>query len=199
MSHLGGSPARLNPCGIFYFMQEEEIWVDIKGYEGFYQISNWGKVRSLDRLVVQKARKPRFWKGRLCAFNKINHKYHGLILYKNQIYKHVTVHRLVAQHFIPNPDNLPVVNHLDNNGFNNHVSNLEWTTVMGNTQHAMDIGALKLKGEDNPMAKYDKALVLKIREMYDVEKIRICNIARQLDLPTKYIDLIVHRKRWKHV
>lgn len=180
-------------------MQEQEVWVDIKGFEGSYQVSNLGKVRSLDRIIEQRGRKSRFWKGQLCAFNTINHKYNGLILYKDKKHHHVTVHRLVAQHFIPNPDNLPVVNHLDNNGFNNHVSNLEWTTVKGNTQHAIAIGALKLKGEENPMAKYDKALVLKIREMYDVEKMRICNIARKLDLPTKYIDLIVHRKRWKHL
>jgi hypothetical protein len=182
-------------------MQEQEVWVDIKGFEGSYQVSNLGRVKSLARRVKinygidnyrpfpEKIMKPFI----------VNKKYYGLIIYKDKKYHHVVIHRLVAQHFITNPDNLPVVNHLDNNGFNNHVSNLEWTTVMGNTQHAIAIGALKLKGEDNPMAKYNKALVLKIREMYSVEKMRICNIARQLDLPTKYIDLIVHRKRWKHL
>lgn len=187
--------------GLFYFMQEQEIWKDCIGYEGIYQISNYGRVKSVARYVYVNHGTDNYRKLREVIMQPsiINGKYWHVIFKVNGNIKHKTVHRLVAQHFIPNPDNLPVINHLDNNGFNNHVSNLEWTTVKGNTQHAIAIGALKLKGEDNPMAKYDKALVLKIREMYDVDKIRICNIARQLDLPTKYIDLIVHRKRWKHV
>lgn len=69
------------------------------------------------------------------------------------------VHREVANAYVPNPDLLPVVNHLDGNKQNNHPSNLEWTTVSGNTKHAYELGALSQKGEDNNACKYPDAIV----------------------------------------
>ena len=111
-----------------------EIWKDIKGYEGYYQISSFGRVRGLDRYVKQgdrtimlksKILKPRYDSG----------KYLRVILTKNAIAKGFSIHRLVAQHFIPNPDNLPEVNHKDENKENNNVDNLEWCTSKYNTNY----------------------------------------------------------------
>ena len=96
-----------------------EIWRDIKGYEGIYQISNKGRVKSLNyrRTGKEKILKPGKTKpGYLC-----------ISLYKKgEKCKCFSIHRLVAQAFLPNPDNLPIVNHKDENKLNNNVENLEW-------------------------------------------------------------------------
>lgn len=75
------------------------------------------------------------------------------------------VHRLVAETFIDNPSNLPIVNHLDGNILNNHVSNLEWCTVARNTKHAHDIGLISQKHEHNNGSKLTQSDVVKIRSM----------------------------------
>lgn len=81
--------------------------------------------------------------------------------------KTVYSHRLVAVNYIANPYNLPVVNHLDGDKQNNLVSNLEWTTVSGNTKHAYKIGSLNQVGENNNASKHNDDLVLFIKEGYD--------------------------------
>ena len=93
----------------------EEIWKDIEGYEGLYQVSNLGRVRSLRRNIILRQSIER-------------NGYERILLYKNKGYKHFLIHRLVATAFIPNPNNLPQVNHKDENKLNNCVDNLEWCT-----------------------------------------------------------------------
>lgn len=96
-----------------------EEWKDIKGYEGKYQISNRGRVKSLGN---NKTRKEKILRpGKRNNYLFIN-------LYKNGKSKKYNIHRLVAEHFLPNPDNLPVINHKDENKLNNNVENLEWCT-----------------------------------------------------------------------
>ena len=98
----------------------EEIFKDIKGYEGLYQVSNFGNVKSLD---YRHTGKERLLKQ---AIDK--HSYHRICLWSYGEPKWFSIHRLVAESFIPNPDNLPCVNHKDENKHNNHVDNLEWCT-----------------------------------------------------------------------
>lgn len=99
----------------------KEIWKDIEGFEGLYQVSNMGRVRSLRRNIILK--------------NRITSGYEMVLLYTNNIRKNYLVHRLVAHAFIPNPNNLPQVNHKDENKTNNCVDNLEWCDGKYNTNY----------------------------------------------------------------
>ena len=105
----------------------EEIWKDIEGYEGKYQISNLGRIRILKIMILQETK----------------HGYISINLYKNGKSRRQTVHRLVAKHFIPNLQNKRCVNHIDSNRKNNRVDNLEWCTDKENMQHSMKYGYSK--------------------------------------------------------
>ena len=111
-----------------------EIWKDIKGYEGFYQISNMGRVRSVDRIRNSKHHGLSKIKGRM-LIPLIQDGYYLATLCKNGEMKHFRIHRLVAEAFIPNPDNLPFINHIDENKSNNKVDNLEWCTRSYNNNY----------------------------------------------------------------
>ena len=112
----------------------KEVWKDIKGYEGFYQISNFGNVRSLKK-----------WSGiykvyvdreKILKTTKFSNGYCFVSL-KSKKY---TVHRLVAEAFLENPNNYPIINHKDGNKQNNKIDNLEWCTYKHNIKEAQRIG-----------------------------------------------------------
>lgn len=116
----------------------QEIWVPIPNYEGLYEVSNFGTVRSLTRTVKigpnfrtieSQVLKPMFNRG-----------YYQIIVCKNSKHKTLKPHRLVAQLFIPNPQNKPEVNHRDANKLNNRVDNLEWNTSQENSLHSVKLG-----------------------------------------------------------
>ena len=110
----------------------EEIYVPIKGYEEFYEVSNFGNVRSKERVIKYKdGRTYKYGKKQITKSEKGNG-YLFVTLWKNNQSKMFHIHRLVAQHFIENPENKPQVNHIDENKKNNHVSNLEWVTALEN-------------------------------------------------------------------
>ena len=121
---------------------QNECWKPIKDYEGIYEVSNYGRVKSLERVIYNSGTKNGLYtihekiiKQRI---NKKRHGYCELSLHKNGKEKRFKVHRLVAEAFIPNPNNLPEVNHIDGNKENNHASNLEWCTSKENKEHAWE-------------------------------------------------------------
>lgn len=105
---------------------KEEVWKEIENYEGLYQVSNMGRVKSLN---YGHTGEERILKQGRCG------KYLKVELSKNRRLKAITVHRLVATAFIPNPDNLPCINHKDENPFNNAANNLEWCTYKYNNNY----------------------------------------------------------------
>ena len=118
----------------------EEIWKDIKGYEGLYQVSNYGRIKSLERekysynykakkeikmIIKEKILKP--------YLNKKT--YYQISLCKSKNKKKYSIHQLVAQAFIPNPNKYEMLNHKDENGLNNNVNNLEWCDAKYNNNY----------------------------------------------------------------
>ena len=120
-----------------------EEWRDIKGYEGLYQVSNEGRVRSLDRTIKQKTKLGNYkiftMKGRILKAANVNRGYLAVQLWKDGIAKMRFIHRLVAEAFIPNPDNLPQVNHKDEDKTRNVVENLEWCSEKYNSNYGTAI------------------------------------------------------------
>ena len=119
----------------------EEIWKDVVGYKGLYQVSNLGKVKSYSRVVRCKGGfRTQPSKVLSPQTDKRKNFYNFVRLYKNGISKPFFVHRLVANAFIPNPQNIPQVNHKDGNKLNNNVDNLEWCSTRENCLHAFRLG-----------------------------------------------------------
>ena len=110
-------------------MSKEEIWKDVKGYECLYEVSNFGRVKSKDRRVkvVHKSTFYKNLKGKMLKPSKTIG-YENVTLCKEGRTEYKSVHRLVAEAFIPNENNLLIVNHKDESRSNNHVDNLEWCT-----------------------------------------------------------------------
>ena len=111
-----------------------EVWLDIKGYEHKYQISNMGQVRALNYRRTGQTR---------LIDIKHNKGYAEVALWKNSSRKMCRVHRLVAEAFIPNPNNLPQINHKDENKLNNRMDNLEWCTQAYNNIYGTRLDRVK--------------------------------------------------------
>lgn len=113
------------------------MWKDIKGYEGIYQIDEYGTVKSLQRTRIGKAGSTVIVPERILKQKTDKDGYKEVTLSDNGKMKYFRVHRLVAEAFIPNPNAYPVINHLDENPANNHISNLEWCTCSYNTRYSI--------------------------------------------------------------
>lgn len=123
----------------------QEIWKDILNYEGYYQISNYGNIKSFHNYRKGSILKPRLKKG-----------YYQIGLRKEGKRKWYAIHRLVAQAFIPNPNNLPQVNHKDENKLNNNVNNLEWCSVCYNNCYGSRLKRVSYSNKlRKPVIKFD--------------------------------------------
>ena len=121
-------------------MEDNTVWKPIPGYEGIYEASNKGEIRSFDKVITQKNGTDRTIKGRVMKQRKNNRGYHIITLNKDSVSKDYLVHRLIAFAFLPNPDNLPQVNHIDGNKSNNCIENLEWCDQTHNMLEAYRTG-----------------------------------------------------------
>ena len=116
-----------------------EIWKNIKDYEGIYQCSNTGKIRTCDRIVTESNGKTQFRRGQEIKPHLNKNGYLQFALNKNAKRKMVYVHIIVAQTFLNNPNNLKTVNHKDGNKTNNNIDNLEWCSYSDNNKHSYSI------------------------------------------------------------
>lgn len=123
-----------------------EIWKDVVGYEGIYEVSNIGNVRTnKDKVTYSIRHGERHWNQRVLKQKTDKNGYKRVSLWTNKKNKDWLVHRLVAIAFINNDNNYPMVNHMDAKPYNNHVENLEWCDSNHNVNHAFDNGLMKSK------------------------------------------------------
>lgn len=181
---------------------EQEIWKQIIGYEGRYEVSSYGRVKSCAKEWLA------------CGNRKVQRRKPDSIL-KTQIHnnypratltdiggnkKSYSVHRLVGIHFINNPNNYPIINHLDSNRENNYYKNLEWTTYKGNAIHAFKNGNRKGRvGKDNPQSRYREQDIIIIRKLAEDGYYSQEQIAKMFNDNQSNIGRIILRQRWKHI
>ena len=121
-----------------------EIWKDVIGYEGYYQVSSHGRVKRLETTVKANKGGTMVVKERILAPRITKYGYSRIKLCKYNVEKNIFAHRLVANAFMTNPNGYRVVNHKDGNKLNNHISNLEWCTHKENIIHAIEIGLIDM-------------------------------------------------------
>lgn len=136
-----------------------EIFESIKGFEGLYEISNLGRVKSLPKIVGKRIKPESFLTIRISSQG-----YAMVSLCKDSKIFNASVHRLIAEAFIPNPENKATVNHIDGNKLNNDISNLEWATPHEQNIHAYRTGLKDPKtcgryGKRRPLTAAEKALI----------------------------------------
>lgn len=164
---------------------EREMRKPIKGYEGLYAVDSKGNVHSL---VHGQSRRNKIL---------IPHEKNGYLavnLFKHSKCKHFYIHRLVAEAFIPNPDNLSEVNHMDCNKHNNAVENLEWCDRKRNLNHSYENG-LKRTGELHGMHKLTECEVSEIRNL--MGNVPQCEIAKMFGVSQSTISSIKRGRLWK--
>ena len=181
-----------------------EYWTDIPNYEGYYQISNHGNVRSLDRVITEKTGKTQTLKGRILKQRINPGGYYYIGLGKNGIKATFAIHQLVAQAFIPNPNNKRTVNHIDGNKLSNSLANLEWATYSENLKHAYKTGLrravpTKAVGNKNYKRKLKSEQVIEIKRLLTTGNLTHREIAIKFAVARSTITEIKSGKRWKHL
>lgn len=180
----------------------EEIWKPVVGYEGYYEVSNLGRVRSIPRTVIYKNGKTQGnYVGQILKHDTANGKagpYKSVRLCINNKPKRKSVHRLVAEAFIPNPFNKPNVNHIDCDPSNNIVSNLEWCTQKENIAHSIKLGNHP-RGSKTGTSIVTEEQVLEIRNLRLTTNLTVQQLADMFGMKHGGVKQILLRKTWKHI
>lgn len=184
----------------------EEIWKDIVGFERMYQVSNLGRVKSMGKIIYKSNGVRQTFSERILKPGRGSHGYYGVALYNKGMGETHLIHRLIADAFIPNPDNKPMINHIDSDKTNNSISNLEWVNGKENSNHASVRGRMRRNhnqrinyrlskiGELNPMSKLSNADVKNIKRLIPFMKQK--DIANIYNINATVISNIKNNKRW---
>lgn len=186
---------------------EDEIWKDIPNYEGLYQASNFGRIKSLFRQEITihpRSRKTMFRKRREKILDMKLDKdgYFKVRPCKNGKARTFFVHRLILLAFVPNPNSLPQINHKDGNKINNNINNLEWCNSSQNMLHSYVNHLHKI---ENKRGESSSVSILKEKEVLEIRRLWDSNLYTQKDLASKFkteqsnISRIVNKIYWSHI
>ena len=186
----------------------EENYSNISGYEGLYQVSNTGKVKSLLRLESFPSAKvkgrnfTRKRRERILSPAPDKDGYLKVVLCKNSILENFFVHRLVISAFKQNLTNLPQINHIDGNKLNNTIENLEWCSSSHNNYHRYRLNLIdikKISGENHWNSKLKEEDILKIIEKWESGSISQRKIAIEYKVSKSTISKIIRKENWRHL
>lgn len=175
----------------------EEIWKDVTGWEGLYQVSNHGRVKSMERKMLDRRGGLKHYKSRVRKINVVVKKKYKCLTVNLAIsgrYKTEIVSRLVAKHFIPNPLNKEQVNHIDGDSTNNYVGNIEWATRKENAEHSSKNGLVAF-GERTGGVKLSDNQVIQIRK----SKLSRRRLAERFSVSQTCVRAVIKRITWKHI
>lgn len=179
------------------FLDMEEIWKDVNEYEGLYQVSNLGRIKSLEGKKIVFLKHLSKEKILIVKKNRCGYLYVGLS--KDLKRKSYTIHRLIAKAFIQNPDNKLTVNHINGIKTDNRVENLEWNTSTENVYHKNNILGKHCRGENSGMSKLTEKDVLEIRSKYIPYKYSTTKLGEEYNVHNSTICSIINNKIWKHI
>jgi hypothetical protein len=174
-----------------------EIWKDINEFIGYYQISNYGRIKSLSRMIHN-------GKGYFLSEEKIlspvldSSGHCQVHLHNDTGRKTLLVHRLVGAAFLPNPLNLPQINHIDGNPENNHLNNLEWCDNSHNQKHAFALGLQCNMGQNHPKTNFVDTDILEIRKLRKLGT-KNKDIAEMYGVCPSTISAITRSVNWSHI
>lgn len=181
--------------------QLKEEWKPVVGFEGLYEVSDMGRVRSLDREIVDNSsgwhkQRSRKFQGKLLIPR--NHT-GGYVQYILGHSKYVYAHRLVAVMFISNPKMYQEINHKDGNKKNNIVSNLEWVSRQGNADHAWKNGLIKSTPHKTRLVKLTPEIVTEIKKIHSIGLLNYTDIARKYKVSINAISRAIRGLTWKNI
>lgn len=175
-----------------------EEWKPVINFEDRYEVSSFGLIRSIPFLKNSRNNHGEYSfmeKGGILKPSKTKDNYFFVSLCRDKYEKRVRVHRLVAEHFLLNPDNLPQINHIDGNKQNNHISNLEWCSAQHNVIHSYKLGLASNKEERHPSTVLTHEKVFRMAEMryggYSYKQ-----ISEELDLKYATVWSVINRRNW---
>jgi hypothetical protein len=174
-----------------------EIWKDIEGYDGRYEISNHGNVRNKGYVVEDSWGRKRKIAKRVMKNSLDANGYFRVNLPIGGKAKVIHIHVLVCRHFVSRVYGKNSVNHIDGNKLNNHFSNLEWCTQRENIQHAFRTGLVNNTGENHGYSKLTNEQVLEIRSLEGqfIQK----DIGKMFGISREQVGTILRRQQWKHI
>ena len=176
-----------------------EEWKDIQGYEGKYQVSTLGRVKSLAR-IIYKGHYQAFYSEKIMIAYLEKNGYLSTRLYDgNNKNKKILIHRIVAQAFLSNPEKKAQVNHKNGDKTNNRIENLEWATCKENINHAIQIGIINNKGENNAKAKLTDKDASEVKRLYLKENMKQRDIAKIFNISQTTVWSVVHGRVYSYL
>lgn len=174
----------------------EEIWKDIKGYEGIYQISSHGRLKSLSRPLIYKDGRKGTLKEIILIGAVASNGYRIVSLGKKE---KKTMHRLVAETFMPNEYERTTINHKDGNKLNNRLDNLEWNSYKQNNDHARNKELNNQHGENTNFSKFGDQVVNALRKVHKETNFTYVKLAELFDMsPSTVKDIVSNKSRKKN-